>query len=96
MPERNLASPDISGAPVTTSEGTRPLTGWPRLMLWAAGRAVVVGLVGVIGVNCWPGKPILRPYVLVVVFVSSRIFLTLLLYAIGDLTARLRRQQPER
>jgi hypothetical protein len=44
----------------------------------------------------WPGEVILRVYVLVVVFVSSRIFLSLLLYAIGDLTARLRRGQPQR
>ncbi len=51
MPKRNLAGSDISGAPVTTVEGTRPLTGWARLTLWAAGRAVVVLLIAVTGVD---------------------------------------------
>jgi hypothetical protein len=38
----------------------------------------------------------LRVWVLVVVFVCSRVFLSVLLYAIGDLMIRLRREQPER
>ena len=51
MPKRNLTGSDVSETPVTTAEGTRPLTGWARLTLWAAGRAVVVLLIAVIGVG---------------------------------------------
>lgn len=51
MQERNLAGPDTSDAPVTAGGGTQPLTGWGRLALWAAGRAVVAVLVGVTGVD---------------------------------------------
>jgi hypothetical protein len=43
----------------------------------------------------WTGG-FLRVWVLVIVFVCSRIFLKLSLYAISDLRIRLRREQPER
>jgi hypothetical protein len=52
MPNPNPAGSDVAGAPATTAERAWPLAGWARLMVWAVGRAVVVALIGAIGVEC--------------------------------------------
>jgi hypothetical protein len=51
MPQWNLAGSDMSGVPITTARGTRPVTGWARLTLWAAGRALLVLLIVVTAVG---------------------------------------------